>query len=119
MMIITLCPVGGPAPVALEKQGDAVICDGVRYDFAPLPNGATLPASAVSGGWLADGSVVRRDLEGTLHLTAKLPHGPNAPEETRFPQPIIVSQDGPIALPPFDLAPEGDLPGDMIGEFDE
>ncbi len=30
-----------------------------------------------------------------------LPHGPDAPEATRFPEPISVKGDGPVDLPPW------------------
>lgn len=115
-MQIKLSPIRSDSALAVHMAGDILTVNGVAYDFGPLPDGAILPRDAVACPWLA--SDVAR-LDGEIVLTLRLPHGPNAPEETRFPQPIIVSQDGPIALPPFDTAPEGDLPGDMIGEFDE
>jgi len=68
-------------------------------DFAPLTEGATLPEGATGCPWIS-GSVTR--VGGTLHLTLILPHGSDAPYESRFPEPITVTQDGPIALPPYD-----------------
>ena len=104
-MIINFCPVGDLTPITLEKQGDTLIVNGEAFDFSFLSDGDTLPQDAVSGDWLAS-DVVRTD--GDLHLTARLPHGQNAPEETRFPAPITVTQDGPIALPPYDTLEEGE-----------
>tara|TARA_R110002020_G_scaffold304014_1_gene519773 strand:- start:1450 stop:1776 length:327 start_codon:yes stop_codon:yes gene_type:complete len=101
---ITFSPLSGDTPMTLEKQGGALIVNGEAFDFGFLADGDTLPHSAVSGDWLAS-DVTRTD--GDLHLTVRLPHGPNAPEETRFPAPITATQDGPIALPPYD-APQED-----------
>ena len=38
-------------------------------------------------------------VDGRITLTLVLPHGSDAPEAARFPQPIIVTQAGPIPLP--------------------
>lgn len=105
MFKITLSPVGGDAPITLEKQGDTLIVNGEAFDFSFLADGDTLPRDAVSGGWL--GSDVTRT-SGDLNLTVVMPHGPLAPEATRFPAPITVTQDGLIDLPPWgETPPEG------------
>lgn len=83
-------------PLALSKQGDILTIAGTAYDFGQLPDGATLPREAVNCPWLASG--VER-ISGKLHLTLILPHGPNAPEATRFPEPIIDPADGEVELP--------------------
>ncbi|TAN80882.1 MAG: hypothetical protein EYR95_18985 [Phormidium sp. SL48-SHIP] len=67
--------------------------DGIPYDLSELPDGATAQ-HPVLGQVSRTGS----DYEATLKLT----HGPNAPEATRFPEPIEVTQDGPIQLPAYD-----------------
>jgi hypothetical protein len=41
--------------------------------------------------------------DGAWHLTLVLPHGENAPEQTRFPGPLDVTADGPLALPPYNI----------------
>ena len=81
----------------LERAGDVLTINGETVDFTDLPEGATLPRDAVDCFWLA--SDVTR-IDGALHLTLRLPHGPNAPHETRFPAPIIDPPDGPVALLP-------------------
>lgn len=81
-------------------NNDIITIDGIDYDFSPLPEGATLPQSAVDCPWLA--SDVER-INGEIHLTLLLPHGANAPESTRFPAPITVTTDGPIDLPIYDI----------------
>lgn len=98
-MHITLTPVRRAAPLSLSRTGDVLTINGQDYDLSGIPEGATLPRDAVACDLLAS------DIErtgGVLHLTLMLPHGPDAPEATRFPAPITLSTDGPVALPPYD-----------------
>ncbi|EDM47746.1 hypothetical protein [Marinobacter algicola] len=84
---------------AEEKQPEVffehpvLIVDGAQYDLSELPDGATAKHSLL-------GTVERSgdNYECTLHL----PHGSNAPESTRFPDPIEVTRDGPVELPAYD-----------------
>lgn len=102
-MQITLIPIRRDTRLALERHGDRLHVNGTEYDFSALPEGALLPRAAVAGDWLA-GDVERRD--GRLHLALFLPHGETAPPEARFPAPLILTADGPVALPPCDMAGE-------------
>ena len=95
-MHITFSPIRHDGTLSLARQGDALIVNGEAFDFAPLPEGGSLPAAAIASPWFA-GPVQR--LDGVLHLTLFLPHGMPAPETTRFPVPVTVAQDGPVALP--------------------
>lgn len=99
-MKITLSPVRRADPITVSKQGDILTVNGTPFDFTPIPEGATLPADAIDSEFFS-GPVER--INGELHLTLMLPHGPNAPEETKFPVPITVLVDGPIALPAYSL----------------
>lgn len=101
-MIINFSPVRMDETLAVERQGDVLYLNGEACDLGPLLEGATLPATAISSKWFA-GQVDREN--GELTLTLILPHGPNAPERTRFPQPITVSGDGLVELPMYDVAP--------------
>jgi len=74
--------------------------NGEEFDFSPLLEGATLPQDAILSDWFP-GPVDR--IDGELHLTIRLPCGPNAPETTRFPEPITVTEDGTIDVPAYDL----------------
>ncbi|WP_109468530.1 hypothetical protein [Albibacillus kandeliae] len=96
-MHISFTPTRHDAELALSVAGDALTINGEVFDFSGLAEGATLPNSAVACAWLA--SDVER-VAGVLHLSLILPHGADAPEETRFPAPLIVTEDGPVALPP-------------------
>ncbi|HEX9857223.1 MAG TPA: hypothetical protein VGA75_02635 [Paracoccaceae bacterium] len=98
-MRISFTPMRQDTPLTLARRGDVLVVNGVDYDFSGIPEGATLPRDAVAGGWLA--SDIER-VAGVLHLTLILPHGPRAPEATRFPQPVTLTTDGPVALPPYD-----------------
>lgn len=80
----------------LIKQGETVIINGCSFDFSVIPEGATLPSSAVDCEWIT-GDVER--INGALHITLLLPHGPEASEAARFPQTIINPADGPVELP--------------------
>ena len=80
----------------LSLDGDVLTVDGIAYDFGPLPEGGTLPRAAVGCPLLA--SDVTRE-GGHITLTLILPHGSDAPEAARFPQPITVTQNGPVPLP--------------------
>jgi hypothetical protein len=80
-----------------------LIVNGLRFDFADMPEGGELPAGAIDTPYIS-GTVKRTD--GQITLTIRLPFGANAPRETKFPEPITVDQDGPITLPPFDIVTE-------------
>ena len=100
-------PTGG-AVLRLKKT---MTLNGEAFDFSPLPEGATLPAEAIASERIT-GPVER--IDGELHLTLRLPHGPNPSQTVAFPEPIHVTEDGPIALP-FDPEPE---PALTQGSFD-
>lgn len=102
-MRVNLSPVRMDEQLTLDREGDVVYVNGEAFDFGPLQDGATLPWGAILSGWFT-GQVDR--INGELHLTIRLPHGPNAPVTTRFPEPITVTEDGPVDLPVYDILPE-------------
>ena len=93
---ITLTPMRLDTRLTLEKQGDTLIINGEGFDLSDIPDGAVLPRHAVICDWLASGIERTGD---TVYLTLILPHGPNAPIETLYPQGITIALDGPITLP--------------------
>jgi len=99
-MYIATSPARWPNPLTLTRAQDALIVNGLRFDFADLPEGGELPADAIDAPYIS-GTVKRTD--GQITLTIRLPFGANAPRETKFPEPITADLDGPIALPPFDI----------------
>lgn len=82
--------------LAVSKTGDSLTINGDVLDFADLPDGAMLPAEAVDCEWIA-GPVER--IDGEIHLTLLLPHGPNPSQAIAFPEPITVTADGPVDVP--------------------
>ena len=99
-MKITLSPLRANTPLTASRDGDKLTLNGETLDFGPLEEGEMLPADAIDSPWIV-GDVARTD--GALHITLRLPHGANAPEETRFPEPVIDPPDGEIALPMHSL----------------
>jgi len=95
-MKINLSPQRRDDTITVTKQGDTLTINGTAYDFSVVPDGATLPKEATDCAWLA--SDVER-IDGVLHLTLLLPHGANASQAARFPQPIINPADGVLELP--------------------
>ncbi|WKN20790.1 hypothetical protein [Azotobacter vinelandii] len=95
-MQIAFSPIRSDETLAVEKQGDTLIINGQSFDFSPLPDGATLPAEAIDSPHFA-GPVER--IGGELHIVLRLPHGPNAGEALRFPEPIEMMGDGQVPIP--------------------
>lgn len=102
-MLINFSPVRMDEELIMDREGDMVMLNGVEFDFSQLPEGATLPREAIDSPWFA-GPVER--IDGELVMTIVLPHGPNAPESTRFPQSIDMRYDGSVPLPEFDRPSE-------------
>lgn len=95
-MHITFSPVRLDETLTASKAGDVLTLNGQAFDFTQLPEGATLPSEAIASDWIV-GPVSR--INGELHLTLRLPHGANPPQHVAFPEPIHVTEDGPIPLP--------------------
>ena len=102
-MILTFSPVRYDTILSLQREGDVLTLNGEAFDFGPLPDGATLPRDAIVCDWIAGD--VRRE-GGMLMVPLLLPHGPDAPEATRFPQPIVLAADGPVTLPAYGIVAE-------------
>lgn len=95
-MKITFTPQLRADVLSLSLDGDVLTVNGTGYDFGPLAEDSTLPREAVGCPLLA--SDVTREA-GHITLTLILPHGSDAPEVARFPQPITFTQTGRIPLP--------------------
>lgn len=101
-MQIKLSPQRLDETLTASRTGEVLTLNGVSFDFTQLPEGGTLPAEAIASDWIV-GPVSR--INGELHLTLRLPHGPNPSQAVAFPAPLTVLGDGPIPLP-FDPKPE-------------
>jgi len=98
-MIINFSPVRGDVQPTVSVSGDVLTINGATLDLSGIPEGATLPADAIASDWIA-GPVTRSS--GVLSVTLVSPHGANAPEETRFPEPITVTS-GVVVFPAYDV----------------
>lgn len=99
-MQITFTPMRCDDALILSCQGETLIVNGTAHDFGALTEGARLTPEEVGCDWLA-GDVTREN--GVLQLTLVLPHGARAPQETLFPAPVSVTQDGAIPVPAHSL----------------
>lgn len=95
-MKITLSPQRRDDTLTVIKEGDSLTINGTAYEFSQLPDGGTLPKGAVDCEWIA--SDIDR-VDGELELTLLLPHGADASEAARFPEPIVNPGDGQVELP--------------------
>lgn len=97
---ITLSPCamvpGDDTTLAASVAGDVITINGEDLDLSAMANGDTLPASAVDHP-LVVGMITRVGDENRITLI--LPIGYPAPEEARFPAPIVMTDDGPVPLP--------------------
>lgn len=95
-MKINLVPIRMDEQLEVKVYGNAIWLNGEEFDFSPLPEGSILPSCAIDSKWFF-GKVSKTN--GEIELTILLPHGSDAPQETRFPTPITTSEDGPVTLP--------------------
>lgn len=103
-MRIRFSPQRRNGTLEVAKSGDMLTINGDVLDLSVVPDGATLPASAVACEWIA-GPIER--IGGEIHLTLLLPHGPHPSAAVAFPDPIIVTEDGPVPVP-CDPEPDDD-----------
>jgi hypothetical protein len=82
--------------LVISKAGDTLTINGVTFDFSVIPDGATLPSSAVDCDYIT-GNIER--IAGVLHLSLILPTGPDASQAANFPAPLINPANGVLELP--------------------
>lgn len=95
-MHISFSPQRRDDKLTLEKTGDRLRINGELFNFNPLAEGDTVPAGSIPCDWIV-GPVER--INGEIHITLLLPHGPNSSQGVAFPEPISVTEDGAIAVP--------------------
>ena len=104
MLTLNLSPVRSDKPQPTVTYVSPVLTvDNVDYDLSKLPDGATAKHPVL-------GTVERsgNDYELTLVIT----HGSNAPEATRFPEPLIVTVNSHVELPMYNT-PEPEVQDDL------
>lgn len=107
MYHISLSPMRRDDRLEMSVFADVFYFNGVGYDFSALPDDASIPRAEIECEWL-DGDVAR--VNGDLYLTVIVPHGADAPLETRFPVPIVMVRDGDVPLPPYESETEVLMP---------
>lgn len=99
MITINFSPVRADVePLTLDWDDPVLIVNGTPYDLSELGDGDT-----------AEHDVIRRaERTGDDYIvTLRLPHGANAPQETRFPEPVVMSADqGVVPVPPYNTEEE-------------
>ena len=95
-MKIKLNPQRRDGDLSITKQGETLTINGAPFDFSARPEGATMPASAVDCEYVT-GDVER--INGVLHISLILPHGPNPSQAVAFTAPIINPPDGVLEFP--------------------
>lgn len=95
---LNLSPIRADNETEATLNGTVLTLNGTDYDLSELPDGATASHPEL-------GLVSR--LGDNYECTIKLTHGANAPESTRFPEPIVLTDfNGIIDLPVYDVVPE-------------
>ncbi|RUR52682.1 hypothetical protein [Vreelandella populi] len=93
---LKLSPMRTDNETKVSVSGTILTVNGIDYDLSEVPDGAIATHSVL-------GRVSRSGDE--YECAVILGHGPNAPHETRFPQPIVLeNHDGPVELPLYDVA---------------
>lgn len=77
----------------LEKRGSKLVLNGEVFNPTKQDNTST------ASQWI---SGQPEPTDDGWSLTIILPHGSPAPRATRCPEPILVSDDGPVELPPYE-----------------
>ncbi|ANA49272.1 hypothetical protein PMW_147 [Pseudomonas phage phiPMW] len=101
-MIINFIAIRSDDPYTASVDGDKITIEGEVFDFTPLPEGATLPASAISSPRFF-GSVSRHG--GAIEVTLFSPHGANAPASSRQNSTKTVLF-GEVPFPEYDTVQE-------------
>jgi hypothetical protein len=103
-MRISFSPQRRDDGLTLEKtSGDRLRINGELFNFNNLNDGDVIPAGEIPCEWVV-GPVEK--IDGEVHVTVILPHGPNPSQAVAFPEPITVTEDGSIEVPHDEPAEE-------------
>lgn len=117
-MRIILEPTRTDDLLSVVKFGDTLVVNGEPFDFSPIGEGDTLPASAISSIWFS-GDAER--VSGELVIRLFLPNPWNYSPEQAFPVPLHDVQDGPVTFPaplPTPLPPPQEIPEEPAAEVE-
>lgn len=80
----------------VHVSGSVITICGVSFDFTEMEDGSSLPSDSITPRYFV-GNIAKND--GLINATVKFPHGYDAPHTAMFPEPIMVTEDGPVTLP--------------------
>lgn len=93
MITVKFSPVrSNEEPLTASWMDPVLTVKSVEYDLSLLEDGSTATHPVL-------GNVYR--VGNDYGVTLMLPHGSNAPESTRFPEDIIVEDNGNITIPVY------------------
>lgn len=90
MITIKLSPIRDDRSLTIEAQGSVLVFNGQAIDLA------TYDPDAAPSEWII--GPVARDGDDFM-VTVLAPYGADAPHEAHWPEPITVTEDGPVQLP--------------------
>lgn len=97
-MRLILSPVRMDARLVAELRGGDLVLNGVSLGLSGLAEGEVLSREEAASPWIC-GDI--RWEGGELHVPLILPHGALAPDETLYPEEMVVGE-GAIVLPAFE-----------------
>ena len=95
-MKINLSPQRRDDVLEVSRAGAVLVVNGENFDFSQMADGDMLPAGAIASEWFI-GEVHKA--AGELELTLILPLPINYSPAQAFPEPVVITADGPVALP--------------------
>lgn len=98
MIEITLkAQIGDLPALSLAVVGDVITINGDKLDLSSMQDGDVIEDGATDCLFV-QGAI--RKVAGMVQIALLFPCRPGAGKDARFPVPILVSADGPVALPP-------------------
>jgi hypothetical protein len=95
-MKINFLPQRRDDTLEMSRAGAVLTLNGEAFDFSPLADGDTIPASAINSPWFV-GQVA--NVGGELELTLFLPLPAHYSQAQAFPEALVLTADGPVSLP--------------------
>lgn len=87
-----------PRIKAVSVEGCTITVNGEPFDFSPLEKGYELSLDAIGSDLFADKAVMSTD--GVLSIVLLMPYDEaTATDAIRFPDPVMVTADGPVDIP--------------------
>ncbi|MFK4824863.1 hypothetical protein ACI0FM_08750 [Paenochrobactrum sp. BZR 588] len=100
MFKITLSPQFSDQILKIEKRGSVLTIGNKSCDFEQLADGSEIPAEAIENDCIVGGIT---KTNGIVNVTVLMPYSDvvsysnaDAPERIRFPEPIMMIDDGEI-----------------------